>query len=29
MGEDCDVETIRSVLEDAVARSILVHAHGV
>lgn len=26
MGEDCDVETVGSVLEDAVARSILVHA---
>lgn len=26
MGEECDVETIGSVLEDAVARSILVHA---
>lgn len=26
MGEDCDVETIGGVLEDAVARSILVHA---
>ncbi|ELY49759.1 winged helix-turn-helix domain-containing protein [Natronorubrum bangense] len=26
MGEDCDVETIGGVLEDSVARSILVHA---
>ncbi|OVE84240.1 winged helix-turn-helix domain-containing protein [Natronolimnobius baerhuensis] len=28
MSEECDVETIGSVLEDAVARSILVHAQS-